>query len=106
MHARRERAGPLLEEIVSRRSRISADPATGGKHAAAARLVGAFELGRPFGPPTTRQSKSVSSWLRFGMLVEDGGPVRIIDFPDETMHPRASRSGVAAAIHAGDGRQW
>jgi hypothetical protein len=46
-----------------------------------------FELGRPFGPPNdpTYQKRVVLAAL--GMLVEDGGPVRIIDFPDDD--PRA-----------------
>ena len=46
-----------------------------------------FELGRPFGPPNdpTFQKRVVLAAL--GMLVEDGGPVRIIDFPDDD--PRA-----------------
>jgi hypothetical protein len=46
-----------------------------------------FELGRPFGPPNdpTFQKRVVLTAL--GMLVEDGGPVRIIDFPDDD--PRA-----------------
>ena len=46
-----------------------------------------FELGRPFGPPNdpTFQRRVVLTAL--GMLVEDGGPVRIIDFPDDD--PRA-----------------
>jgi len=46
-----------------------------------------FELGRPFGPPNdpTFQKRVVLTAL--GMLVEGGGPVRIIDFPDDD--PRA-----------------
>jgi len=46
-----------------------------------------FELGRPFGPPSDAafQRRVVSSAL--GMLVDGGGPVRIIDFPDDD--PRA-----------------
>jgi hypothetical protein len=46
-----------------------------------------FELGRPFGPPSNAafQNRVVLSAL--GMLVDGGGPVRIIDFPDDD--PRA-----------------
>jgi hypothetical protein len=46
-----------------------------------------FELGRPFGPPSDPafQKRVLSAAL--GMLVESGGPVRIIDFPDDD--PRA-----------------
>jgi hypothetical protein len=46
-----------------------------------------FELGRPFGPPADAafQTRVLSAAL--GMLVEGGGPVRIIDFPDDD--PRA-----------------
>jgi hypothetical protein len=42
-----------------------------------------FELGRPFGPPSDAafQKRVLSSAL--GMLVDGGGPVRIIDFPDD-----------------------
>lgn len=46
-----------------------------------------FELGRPFGPPgdPAFQKRVIRAALR--MLVEDGEPVRIIDFPDDD--PRA-----------------
>ena len=46
-----------------------------------------FELGRPFGPPgdPAFQKRVILAALR--MLVEDDGPVRIIDFPDDD--PRA-----------------
>ena len=42
-----------------------------------------FELGRSFGPPSDAalQKRVLSSAL--GMLVDGGGPVRIIDFPDD-----------------------
>jgi hypothetical protein len=42
-----------------------------------------FELGRPFGPPNdpTFQKRVVRAAL--DMLVEDGGPVRIVDYPDD-----------------------
>jgi hypothetical protein len=46
-----------------------------------------FELGRPFGPPN---DPAFQRWVVLAallMLVEDGGPVRIIDFPDDD--PRA-----------------
>jgi hypothetical protein len=48
-----------------------------------------FELGRPFGPPNdpTFQRRVVLAAL--GMLVENGGPVRIIDFPDDDPRARA-----------------
>jgi hypothetical protein len=46
-----------------------------------------FELGRPLGPPSDAafQKRVLLAALR--MLVEDGGPVRIVDFPDDD--PRA-----------------
>jgi hypothetical protein len=46
-----------------------------------------FELGRPFGPPSDAafQKRVLLAALR--MLVEGGGPVRIVDFPDND--PRA-----------------
>jgi hypothetical protein len=49
--------------------------------------VGAVQLGRPFGPPSNPplQKRVLSTAL--GMLVEDGGLVRIIDFSDDD--PRA-----------------
>jgi hypothetical protein len=42
-----------------------------------------FELGRPIGPPSNPvfQRRVILSALR--MLVEAGGPVRIVDFPDD-----------------------
>ena len=46
-----------------------------------------FELGRPFGPPNEPAFQKRVILAALGMLVEDGGPVRIIDFPDED--PRA-----------------
>lgn len=41
-----------------------------------------FELGRPFGPPNdpTFQKRVLRAALN--MLVEDGGPVQIVDYPD------------------------
>ena len=46
-----------------------------------------FELGRPIGPPSdmTFQKRVIRGAL--DMLVEGGGPVRIVDFPDDD--PRA-----------------
>ncbi len=46
-----------------------------------------FELGRPFGPPNDPAFQKRVILAALGMLVEDGGPVRIIDFPDDD--PRA-----------------
>jgi hypothetical protein len=46
-----------------------------------------FELGRPFGPPNDPAFQRRVLLAALGMLVEDGGPVRIIDFPDDD--PRA-----------------
>ena len=46
-----------------------------------------FELGRPFGPPSDPAFQKRVLLAALGMLVEDGGPVRIIDFPDDD--PRA-----------------
>ncbi|MFZ0977024.1 MAG: hypothetical protein WAN22_32705 [Solirubrobacteraceae bacterium] len=46
-----------------------------------------FELGRPFGPPNEPGFQKRVVLAALGMLVEDGGPVRIIDFPDDD--PRA-----------------
>ena len=46
-----------------------------------------FELGRPFGPPNDLAFQMRVLLAALGMLVEDGGPVRIIDFPDDD--PRA-----------------
>ena len=76
-----------------------------------------FELGRPFGPPNdpTFQKRVVLTAL--GMLVEGGGPVRIIDFPDDDPRARpdpawqppfmpaavAKRLGEVSRIPAGGG---
>jgi hypothetical protein len=46
-----------------------------------------FEFGRPFGPPNDPAFQRRVIITALGMLVEDGGPVRIIDFPDD--NPRA-----------------
>jgi hypothetical protein len=46
-----------------------------------------FELGRPFGPPNDPAVQRRVVLAALGMLVENGGPVRIIDFPDDD--PRA-----------------
>ncbi|HTT78130.1 MAG TPA: hypothetical protein VMF86_00480 [Stellaceae bacterium] len=46
-----------------------------------------FELGRPFGPPGNPAFQKRVVLAALGMLIEDGGPVRIVDFPDDD--PRA-----------------
>ena len=46
-----------------------------------------FELGRPFGPPNDPAFQRRVLLAALGMLAEDGGPVRIIEFPDDD--PRA-----------------
>jgi hypothetical protein len=46
-----------------------------------------FELGRPFGPPNDPAFQKCVLLAALNMLVEGGGPVRIIDFPDDD--PRA-----------------
>jgi hypothetical protein len=46
-----------------------------------------FELGRPLGPPSDPALQKRVILAALGMLVEEGGPVRIIDFPDDD--PRA-----------------
>jgi hypothetical protein len=46
-----------------------------------------FELGRPLGPPSDAAFQKRVLLAALSMLVEDGGPVRIIDFPDDD--PRA-----------------
>jgi hypothetical protein len=46
-----------------------------------------FELGRPFGPPSDAAFQKRVLLAALSMLDEGGGPVRIIDFPDDD--PRA-----------------
>ena len=46
-----------------------------------------FELGRPLGPPSDATFQKRVLLAALGMLVEDGGPVRIVDFADDD--PRA-----------------
>lgn len=46
-----------------------------------------FELGRPFGPPNDPEFQRRVLRAALNMLIEDGGPVRIADFPDDD--PRA-----------------
>jgi hypothetical protein len=41
-----------------------------------------FELGRPLGPPSDPAFQKRVILSALGMLVEGGGPVRIVDFPD------------------------
>jgi hypothetical protein len=65
-----------------------------------------FELGRPFGPPNDPGFQKRVVLAALGMLVEDGGPVRIVDFPDDD--PRAEPDPtwrppfIPAAIANGD----
>jgi hypothetical protein len=42
-----------------------------------------FELGRPIGPPSDPAFQKRVTLTALGMLVEGGGPSRIIDFPDD-----------------------
>ena len=42
-----------------------------------------FELGRPIGPPSDPAFQKRVIVTALGMLVEGGGPVRIVDFPDD-----------------------
>src|SRR4029077_12627119 len=42
-----------------------------------------FELGRPTGAPSDAVFQKRVILAAFGMLVEAGGPVRIVDFPDD-----------------------
>jgi len=42
-----------------------------------------FELGRPIGPPSDAAFQKRVILTALGMLVEGGGPVRIVDFPDD-----------------------
>jgi hypothetical protein len=65
-----------------------------------------FELGRPFGPPSDAAFQKRVLLAALGMLVDGGGPVRIIDFPDDD--PRAQPDPtwkppfVSAAVAGGD----
>ena len=65
-----------------------------------------FELGRPFGPPSDVAFQKRVLLSALGMLVEGGGPTRIIDFPDDD--PRAQPDltwkppFVSAAVGGGD----
>jgi hypothetical protein len=46
-----------------------------------------FELGRPFGPPSDAAFQKRVLLAALSMLIDGGGPVRIVDFPDDD--PRA-----------------
>ena len=48
-----------------------------------------FELGRPFGPPSDAAFQKRVILIALGMLIEGGGPVRIVDFPEDD--PRTQR---------------
>ena len=47
-----------------------------------------FELGRPLGPPSDAAFQRRVILAALGMLLENGGPVRIIDFPDDDPRTR------------------
>jgi hypothetical protein len=47
-----------------------------------------FELGRPFGLPSDAAFQRRVIQVALGMLLEDGGPVRIIDFPHDDPRTR------------------
>ena len=47
-----------------------------------------FELGRPFGPPGDPAFQRQVLLAALNMLVEDGGPVQIVDFPDDDSRAR------------------
>jgi hypothetical protein len=65
-----------------------------------------FELGRPFGPPSDAAFQKRVLLAALGMLVDGGGPVCIIDFPEDD--PRAQPDPtwkppfVSAAVAGGD----
>ncbi len=48
-----------------------------------------FELGRPIGPPGDPPFQTRVLLAALGMLVEAGGPTRIIDFPDDDPRSRS-----------------
>jgi hypothetical protein len=64
-----------------------------------------FELGRPFGPPSDAAFQKRVILAALGMLVEGGGPVRIIDFPDDDPRAQPDRAWrppfIAAAVANG-----
>jgi len=51
-----------------------------------------FELGRPIGPPSDAAFQKRVILTALGMLVEGGGPVRIVDFPDDDPREAADPS--------------
>jgi hypothetical protein len=65
-----------------------------------------FELGRPFGPPNDPAFQRRVVLAALGMLVEDGGPVRISDFPDDDPRARPDPAWqppfMPAAVASGD----
>ena len=65
-----------------------------------------FELGRPIGPPGDAAFQKRVILAALGMLVEGGGPVRIIDFPDDDRRARPDpawqRPFMPAALANGD----
>jgi hypothetical protein len=60
-----------------------------------------FELGRPFGPPNDPAFQKRVIVAALGMLVEDGGPVRIIDFPDDDQRARPDPASLSKAVLVG-----
>ena len=65
-----------------------------------------FELGRPFGPPNDPEFQKRVLQAALNMLVEEGGPVRIVDFPDDDPRSRPDPTWrppfVPAALTNGD----
>jgi hypothetical protein len=65
-----------------------------------------FELGRPFGPPSDAAFQRRVLLAALSMLVEDGGPVRIIEFPDDDPRAQPDRAWqpplIPAALANGD----
>ena len=106
LHARRERAGHYLEEDGIATVAIALIRPQAENTRPPRALWVPFELGRPFGPPSDAAFQKRVLLSALGMLVEGGGPTRIIDFPDDD--PRAQPDPtwqppfVSAAVGGGD----
>ena len=65
-----------------------------------------FELGRPFGPPSDRAFQKRVVLTALGMLVENDGPVRIVDFAEDDPRARPDPAWrppfMPAAVVSGD----
>jgi hypothetical protein len=65
-----------------------------------------FELGRPIGPPSDPAFQKRVILAALGMLVEGGGPVRIVDFAEDDPREATDPNWHAPSPASGEGSGW